>query len=470
MKGTSGISRRGFVKQAAVCATAAAWCGKAFAAPRLKPRGERLNLGVIGTGGQGRNNWRDMLGGGSVHVQAFCDVDATKLDEAKEWYVQQQRTPDFRTYSDYRQMLEKEKGLDVVVVSTPDHTHARAAIMAMRQGCHVYVEKPLVRTIWEARYFGKVARECGVFTQMGNSCSPMEGLRRGAEILRSGVLGNIGAVYAWVDRPEISPGNKWGWKQPVPRPEGADPVPQELNWDVWLGTAPERPFKKDVYHQIAWRAFHDFGTGALGDMGCHTLNLAFRGLELGAVVSAEAVDVSERVEGSFPRFSVVRLDFAARGDRPPVSVYWHDGYKKPSAELMPQVVATMGGVPGCGCLFIGDKGILFSAGTNGDINYIALAGEPKLRSIDKHEACLNIPKSLPRVNCGHRQEFINACRGEGKPFSDIDHSVPFVESVLLGSLAQRVPGKIKWDASECMSDNALVNTLIKPHIRAGWEF
>jgi len=467
------LSRRGFLQGAARAAGAAALsgCTSIRRAARFRKSGETLNIGVIGAGGQGRTNWQAMVACSGTRIAAMCDVDANALAEAKGWYAEKGLRADFATYADYRKMLETERGLDAVVVSTPDHTHARAAIQAMRLGCHAYVEKPLVRTIWEARYFRQVAKECGVITQMGNHGSAKDGTRRGIEVLRSGILGKVTEVHVWTNRPEISPGNTWGWKQPLRRPEGADPVPAEMSWDLWLGTSPARPFKKGVYHRIMWRAFYDFGTGAFGDMACHTMNLAFRGLELGEVVAGEAVEISERYEDTFPQFSKVRLTYAARGAKPPVELYWYDGYRKPPAEIMPQVIATLGQVPITGCFIMGDKGVMVNTDDYGEFSYIALKGEDKMKSITKHEACADIPVTLPRVkDQNQRREFVDACFGLTRTSSDTRHSVPLVESMLVGCMAQRIPGKISWDASKGFSDNAQANALIKPFIRPGWEY
>jgi len=469
----SVITRRGFMRGAVIAGGAAALggCSSMRATGRLRKSGEMLRLGVIGAGGQGVANWSQMLACGNVRVVAMCDTDATMLENAKGWYREKGLKADFNTYADYRKLLENERELDAILVATPDHTHAPAAIQAMKRGCHVYVEKPLVRTIWEARYFRKVAKEYGVITQMGNHGSALDGLRRGVEVLRSGVLGNVTEVHVWTNRPEISPGNTWGWKQPLKRPQGSDPIPPELSWDLWLGTSPARPFKKGVYHRIMWRAFYDFGTGAFGDMACHTMNLAFRGLDLGEVVSGEAVEISERYDDTYPEYSKVRLTYAARGKRPPVDLYWYDGYRKPQAEIMPQVIATLGGVPTTGCFILGDKGVMVNTDDYGEHSYIALKGEAKMKSITKHEACLAVPQTLPCAEGqNQRREFVEACFGLTKTASDTEHSVPLVESMLVGCMAQRIPGKIKWDAAKCVSDNAQANALIKPHIRSGWEY
>ena len=471
--GQMDVSRRMFLKGTALAAGAYAMggCASARGVGRFRKPGDLLRLGVVAAGGKGFSDWTAMVACGNVHVAAMCDVDSGMLDNAKKWYQEKGLKADFNTYADYRKMLEKEPDLDAVVVATPDHTHAPAAIQAMKRGCHVYVEKPLVRTIWEARYFKRVAAENGVVTQMGNHGSAKDGTRRGVEILRSGLLGNVTEVHVWTNRPEISPGNKWGWKQPLRHPEGADPIPPEMSWDLWLGTSPARPFKKGVYHRIMWRAFYDFGTGAFGDMACHTMNLAFRGLELGRVLSGEAVEISERYDDTYPAYSKVRLSYAARGAKPPVALTWYDGYRKPPAEIMPQVIATLGQVPTTGCFILGDKGVMVNTDDYGEFSYFALKGEPRMKSITKHEACLSVPVTLPRARDQNQQrEFVDACFGLTKTMSGTDHSVPLVESMLVGCLAQRVPGKINWDADTCQSDSKAANALIKPFIRPGWAY
>lgn len=469
----NGMTRRKFIRNSALATSALAMsgCTSTRKAISFKKQGDMLRLGVIGAGGQGVRDWSEMVDCGKVKVVAMSDTDSTMLDNAKKWHLDKDLKADFSTYSDYRKMLETEKNMDAVLVATPDHTHARAAIQAMKCGCHVYVEKPLVRTIWEARYFKNVAKECNVITQMGNHGSAKDGFRRGVEILRSGLLGNVTEVHVWTNRPEISPGNKWGWKQPLLRPVGSDPIPPELNWDCWLGISPKRPFKKNTYHRIAWRAFYDFGTGAFGDMACHTMNLPFRGLNLGKIIAGEAVEISKRYADTYPKYSKVRLTYAARGEKPPVDLYWYDGYRKPSADIMPQVINTLGKIPTTGCFILGDKGVMVNTDDYGEFSYIALKGEKRMKSITKHEACEPIPFSLPRAkDQNQRREFADACFGLVKNTSDTDHSVPLVESMLVGCMAQRIPGKINWDADKCIADNRAANALIKPYIRSGWEF
>ena len=257
--------------------------------------GDRLNMAFIGSGGRGGANLKEFYDLGE-QIVAVCDVDRGRLNHSAN--VVKERCPDVRKYQDFRELLATEKDLDAVVVSTPDHMHAAAAIAAMKQGCHVYVEKPLVRTVWEARRFAEVAKACGVMTQMGNNGNGSDHQRRNIEIVQSGVLGDIREIHVSTDRPI--------WPQAINRPEGSDPVPETLAWDCWLGIAPERPYKKDVYHSFKWRGWFDFGTGAMGDIACHSMSFFWRALQLGEAISAETVKTTERFSETYPAATTVK--------------------------------------------------------------------------------------------------------------------------------------------------------------------
>lgn len=499
------VTRREAIGLALGAAVPGAWTGcrgvsggpaSARPAPRFRKPGERLNIGVIGVGGKGWSNWEPMFKMGE-NIVALCDTDRTPVDRALA--IVRERSRDARGFSDYRRMLDACRNLDAVLVSTPDHTHGPAAIRAMKQGCHVYVEKPLVRTIWEARTLGRVARDAGVITQMGNQGSGDNGLRRNVEILQSGVLGRVLEAHVWVQSPFIN--GRIFWPQGVSRPVGADPVPPTLDWESWLGTAPARPYKEGAYHPFNWRGCLDFGGGAFGDMGCHTLNLPFRGLNLGAVTEVECLRADDRNADTYPSRSSVRLRYAAREGMPPVDVFWYDGGLKPPADLMPQVVATLGEVPRSGSLMIGERGLLVSAGDYGGTAYVAFQGETKVRSVTKHEAVVGLPQTVPRCEvapaelgresrlvlrdgewkmidmgvapsrANHRAEFVAACKGQGACYSDVNVSVPMVEGVLLGCVAQQVPGRLAWDSARmAFVGNPEADLRVRPHIRHGWEF
>ena len=471
------FNRRDFIKSGAYAAGALAAGGcatTASAAPRqTKVTEDKLNIGVIGVGGKGWSDWNPMLDYGE-NIVALCDADRGTINRGLE-EIKKKKGADVaakvKTYTDYRKMLDDAKtlGLNAVTVSTPDHIHGSAAITAMRLGCHAYVQKPLVRTIAEARWFGRAATENRVVTQMGNQGSANQGLRRNVEVLNYGILGNITEVHVWTNRPV--------WPQGITRPEGADQIPDSLDWDSWIGVAPMRPYKKDTYHTFKWRGFFDFGTGAFGDMACHTMNVPFRGLQLQDVVAAECTTIEGQNNDTYPSKTIVKLTYAARtglnGKKlPAVNLFWYDGNLKPSADIMPQVVATLGQVPNTGSLIIGDKGIMVSTNDYGADAYIALKGEEKAKAVTKHEATTEeaIPTWIPRAkNNDNYIEFVDACKGKVKAYADIDHSVPMLEAMLVGCIAQQLPNtKLAWNSRKQSFGNKAADALIRPHVRQGW--
>lgn len=441
---------------------------------------EKITLGAVGVGGMGLWDVQNLLKTGRVRIGAFCDVNRNAFNKLLDWCKENNYPTDAPCFTDYRKMLETVKDLDAVSVAVPDHSHAAPAILAMQRGCHVYVEKPLVRTMWEARYFEHTAKEYGVVTQMGNWGCTQYALRRGVELLQSGILGEVREIHNWTNRPLSY------WIQPVSAPQGEDPVPEGIDWNCWIGTAPWRPFKRShknaagkehpYYLGGHWRPYHDFGLGSLGDQICHVMNLPMRGLGLGAVTGAQTVEVSDRTPGSFPGKVKLNLDFAARGAMPPVRLTWYEGGYLPSADLMPQAIAGLGNFlePGksSGCLILGSKGIWLSTGDYGMENYLALNGEKKIQSVWKHPACLAVPSKVAEYKkIDHWQEFVAACHGERKTSSGIDHSIPLVEAAVIASLAERLPGeKIAWDQEKCRSDSKAANALLEQPIRKGWEY
>ena len=470
------FNRRDFIKGGAYAAGALAAGGCATAAPtgpRSIKTSEKLNIGVIGVGGKGWSDWNPMLDYGE-NIVALCDADRGQINRGLE-EIKKKKGDDVaakvKTYTDYRKMLDDAKilGLNAVTVSTPDHIHGSAAITAMKLGCHAYVQKPLVRTIAEARWFERAAKENQVVTQMGNQGSANGGLRRNVELLNAGILGNILQVHVWTNRPI--------WPQGIGRPEGSDTVPENLNWDAWIGPAQFRPYKKDTYHTFKWRGFFDFGTGAFGDMACHTMNVPFRGLQLQDVIGAECTQIEGKNDDTYPSKSIVKLTYAARmglNNRKlgPVDLFWYDGNLKPDASIMPQVVATLGQVPNTGSLIIGDKGIMVSTNDYGADGYIALKGEEKAKAVSKHEAATEeaIPTWIPRAERDDNyREFVDACKGKVKAYADIDHSVPMLEAMLVGCIAQRLPGtKLAWNSSKQTFGNKAADAFIRPYVRQGW--
>lgn len=401
-----------------------------------------LNIAGIGAGGKGAV---DVDGVSHENIVALCDVDQRNASGTFAKF------PKATRYEDFRILLEKEGDrIDGVTVSTPDHMHAPAAIMAMKMGKHVYCQKPLTHTVFEARQMTKVAREDRVATQMGNQGHSNPESRRLVELIQAGVIGNAQEVHVWTDRPGQI------WPQGIPRPTGTPPVPETLDWDLWLGVAPWRPYNPD-YVPFKWRGFWDFGTGALGDMGCHNMDLAFFSLKLrdpGSVYSMSSEVTSETA----PKWSIVTYEFPALGDRPQVKLTWYDGGKKPNAELVKKA-----NLPGNGVIMVGDKDTLYVPSYWGTGNFISGA------KVDDYR---NIPQSLPRLpdfDKNHYKEWTNACKGGPKALSNFDYSGPMTEAVLLGNVAIRSGKRIQWNSEELKVTNvAEANQYIKTTYRKGW--
>ena len=351
------LTRRTFLETAASTAAAFAAPGCATAAidaaapvdiltkTHFAAPGTKIRMGFIGSGGRGGANLNEFFTLGE-EIVALCDVDSARLDAAAKKISA--RCPKARRYRDWREMLDKEKDLDAVVVSTPDHMHAAAAIAAMKRGLHVYVEKPLVRTFFEAERFRKVAETCGVVTQMGNNGNGTDGQRRNIEILQSGVLGEVSEIHVTTDRPI--------WPQAINRPEGSDTIPDTFDWNLWLGVAPKRPFKKNVYHGFKWRGWFDFGTGAMGDIACHAMSFFWRGLALERVISAETVKTTPRFAETYPAATTVKLVVTSAKQKKPVEIYWYDGKTGPdeatARRLTDGVMSSLGGP-----LIVGANGV-----------------------------------------------------------------------------------------------------------------
>ena len=458
-------TRRDFLAAAgAVCCTAlSGGCVSLFrprtTVARRRASAERLNIGAIGVGGRGAANWGAAYRAGE-NIVALCDVDETALFAGRDEVAE--RCAGVRLYKDFRVMFEAEKGLDAVFISTPDHMHGVQAAWAMDRGCHVYIETPLVRTLRELRELQERARSSGVITQVGNQGSALDDFRRAVEVVGAGVIGAVTEAHVWTQRPV--------WRQGVNRPDGCDPVPATLDWDLWLGVAPMRPYKDKVYHRFNWRGWRDFGTGALGDGGGHLLNLPFRALGLETALAAEAVDSSERFAETYCKSSRVKFEFAARAKRPPVDLFWYDGGLKPPAELMPQAVAALGSVPDTGCLLIGDKGVWLTTDDLGKNNYLALQGEARVVDAEKHAAYAAVPATLPRVK-GQQQEFLDAIRSGGRTYSDVRHTAALMESVLVGCVAQQMPGRMAWNSRKGrFTKNDGANSLVTSAFREGWSY
>ncbi|MFA4044817.1 MAG: hypothetical protein HZRFUVUK_001618 [Candidatus Fervidibacterota bacterium] len=406
---------------------------------------EKLNMAFIGCGGQGGGLLNTFAGMGN-NVVALCDVDEQRAADAFKKF------PDAKKYNDFRKMLEEMKDqIDAVVVATPDHTHACASVMAMKFGKHVYCEKPLTWCIYEARVMRQVAMENKVATQMGNQGTGAHGFRQGVEVIRSGVLGKVTEVHVWTNRPI--------WPQGMDRPKDTPPVPPHLHWDLWLGPAPWRPYHPD-YLPFKWRGWVDFGTGAIGDMACHNMNLAVMGLRLHEYI-AEGLPITVEAEHSgfnkesYPKWSIIRYEFPQRGDQPPIKFIWYDGGKMPPQDLLPDVK-----LPDNGTIIVGEKGKLFSPGYGGSWELY-----PKEEFKDYKPPEPTLPRSP-----GHHREWVDACKGGPTPMSNfVDYAAYLTEIALLGNLAIFAGRKIEYDPKEMkVKDCPELEPYIKRPYREGW--
>jgi predicted dehydrogenase len=464
------VSRRQFV--GTVAATAAGLTivprhvlgGTGFQAPS-----DKVNVAVVGYAhGMGTSNLKNVVK--SDNIVALCDVDESAA--AKEARVRSKTTPaDFpkppAEFKDYRVMLEKQKDIDAVIVATPDHMHALVAMAAMQLGKHVYVQKPMTRTIAEARALTEAARKYKVVTQMGNQGHSEEGLRLMQEWFEAGAIGEVREVHAWTNRPI--------WPQGMPRPTEEMPVPEGMDWELWLGAAPARPFHK-TYHPSFWRAWQDFGAGAMGDMACHVMDASYTVLKLGAPESIIATPgaivqpppagqrgwgVRVKYNDSYPPSSLIHLSYPKRGDLPPVKVHWYDGGLLPER---PEDLEPERRMPESGTIFVGSKGKMWCE---------TYSESPRLIPETAMQAFTRPAKTLPRVpegRPGHEKNWLDAIRNKGQAVAHFDYAGPFTESVLLGNVAMRYPGeRLMWDAQSMKVTNKPdADQYIHPTYKTGW--
>ncbi|HMC90707.1 MAG TPA: Gfo/Idh/MocA family oxidoreductase, partial [Gemmataceae bacterium] len=410
------------------------WVAGGLQAADSKSANNKLNVAVIGAGGQGAGDTNVVAGLGE-NIVALCDVDDERAKGQFEKY------PKAARYKDFRVMFDKQKDIDAVIVATPDHTHAIASVTAMKLGKHVYCEKPLTHDVYEARVMRETASHYKVATQMGNQGTNELGLRRAVELIRAGVVGPIHEVHVWTNRP-IWPQGQWA-------PRESKPVPKTLDWDLWLGTAPARPYHPS-YCPFAWRGWWDFGTGALGDMACHTANMAFMALKLGYPTSVEA-ESSGLNPYSFPKWSTITYRFPARDDMPPVKWVWYDGKKtkihkdgKRTEEKNLPPVDLPGQKSDSGCIMIGKYGMLYSPNDYGARYYLVLNDE---------FTSFTAPKPyLPRTK-GHHKEWVDACKGGPPGMANFDYAAFLTEVVVLGNVALRLARKIEWDGPNMKAAN-----------------
>ena len=495
--------------------------------PSLKLAGykspnEKLNFAAIGSGGQGASNIS--AAAPTENIVALCDVDDRRAAPTFN------RFPNAVKYRDFRQMLDKEaKNIDAVIVATPDHMHATAAMWCMERNKHVYVQKPLVRTIWEARQLREAATKYKVATQMGNQGYSNEGTRQCAEMVWNGDIGAVTEVHAWSDRPL--------WPQGLTEIPKEEPVPNTLDWDLWLGVAEKRPFTAGgktepdnwggfFYQPFNWRGFYDFGCGALGDMACHILGAPNMALHLSKrkVIGVECIKKEGASPFMFPKGSVIRFDFAAYENMPALKVFWYDGLKEnpkiagvPDGEwlgdppMVPRAPRPQGGPGGPGAAAGGaparpmfgmrppgnefhspgrvfnwddyqalknsttplrnppPDGSLF-IGDKGMLTTGTYGELTRLIPVEKMKD-YQVPVPMLTRSPGHMRDFIRACKGGDPACSNFDVAAPFVEWMLLGVIALRHEGALQYDPEKMrITNNAEANKLLKPNFRKGWEF
>lgn len=457
----SAINRRHFIQQTGLGAG-----GLLFGAPAIV-RGQnlnsRLNIACIGVGGKGDSDTKAVAKCGG-NIVALCDVDGTTLDK------QGLNFPTAEKFKDFRKMLEKlDKSIDAVTISTPDHLHGLAAMAAMSLGKHVYCQKPLTQTVFEARELVRVAKEKKIATQMGNQGSAGDGLRRAVEVIHSGIIGKPTELHVWSNRPV--------WPQGLERPPGEQPLPEQLDWNLWLGPAQLRPYLSKVYHPFNWRGWMDFGTGALGDMACHTVNMPFRALKLGYPSVVECEMASRVYPETYPLTSRIRFEFPERDGLPPLKFWWYDG--SPSGQFQPlrpypnivkDVVSMRGKLPESGCLIIGDKGSIFAPDDYGSMFFVRLNDEKEFVSGSKHPAAMAVPQSIPRVK-DHYQEWIDMIKGGPAAYSNFSIAGYLTEIILLGCIALKVGEGVpmEWDGPNMVSKNCpQAARFVKRDNRTGW--
>ena len=457
----SSLHRRQFLQRAAL-GTGGLMLGFP-AIVRGQNLNSRINVACIGVGGKGDSDVNEAAKCGG-NIVGLCDVDSRFLDKKAGQY------PEAKKFADYRKMLaEMKDSIDAVVISGPDHMHGTAAMMAMGMGKHIYCQKPLTQTVFEARELRRVANEKKLATQMGNQGSAGDGLRRAVEVIQGGVIGKPLELHVWSNRPV--------WKQGMDRPAGESPVPAHLNWDLWLGPAAARPYVEGAYHDFAWRGWTEFGTGALGDMACHTVNMPFRALKLGYPTVVEC-EMASRIYGeSFPLTSRIRFEFPEREGLPPLKFWWYDGapnteFKplRPYPNIVKDVVAMNGKLPDSGCLIIGEKGILFSPDDYGTQFFLQLEGEKTFTKGDDHEAAKAVPVTIPR-SPGHNQEWFDMMKDGTPAYSNFDIAGYLTEIILLGCIALRVGEgvRMEWDGPGMKSPNCPeAAQFVKRSNRAGW--
>jgi hypothetical protein len=500
----AALSRRDFLKAATVTSAGFTIVPRHVLGHGVTPPSDRMHIAGVGVGGMGRSNLVNLA---SERIVALCDVDWNHvgasfgrldrdLQRAQERQAQamtpeqrqraieqierlrrlkEEHWPNAQHYTDFREMLEKQKDIEGVLVATPDHTHALVALTAMSLGKHVYVQKPLTWSVDEARRLSRKAADTRVATQMGNQGHSFDDARRGVEYVRSGAIGEVREVHIWTNRPLAF------WPQGIPRPAPMTSRPEELKWDMaavneriaaalagdfsgldarawdlFLGPAPVTPFHP-LYHPHHWRGWVDFGVGAIGDMGAHLIDHPFWALELGFPVTIETVSTPFN-KASYPTATITYYEFPARGTRPPVRLTWYDGGLQPPRpeELGGEKLNEEGGI-----LYVGSKGKLLQE---------TYGNNPRLLPASLAESVGTPPQQLPRVPTSHEMNWVAAAKGTAEPSCPFEYAARLTEVMLLGIVALRAGTKIRYDAAAMRVTNAPeANAFLTREYRKGFE-
>ena len=499
---SAGMSRRRFLRGTAAATGLAIVPGHVLGGPGRVAPSDKVTIACVGVGSQGlrvmlgylqqpdvrvvavcdvnkesadypqwgknefRNKVRKLLGGGPAWVDKLSTDKPIRLTRSltvtggvagreparrivEAYYARQKRSGKHAApaaHNDFRELLEKEKDVDAVIVGTADHWHAPISIAAMKKGKHVFCQKPMTRTVHEARLMGRVARETKVATQVAVGNQASESTRVLCEWIAAGAIGPVRRVVNWSSRPV--------WPQALERPKQAMPVPAGLDWDLWVGPSPARPYHK-VYLPFVWRGWYDFGTGAIGDMGCYSFDTIFRALKLAGPRAVEASSTHVFAE-TYPQASVIHWQFPARGELPPVHLTWYDGGLKPPR---PKELGDKP-LPREGLLFLGETGKILCGFTGGD---------PRILPESKRKSFTPPPKTLPR-SPGNDREWLDACKG-GKTVcgANFAFEAAVTETILLGNVAQRVGGPLRWDSAKRKAVNApAADQYVQPPCRGEW--
>ncbi|MGO8929277.1 MAG: Gfo/Idh/MocA family protein [Limisphaerales bacterium] len=464
----AGLSRRQFIGRTATAVAAFSIVPRhVLGGPKFVAPSEKVNIAIIGCGGQGRTNVRELFNHPDAQVIAVADpIESENLDafyfkgdagrlpvktEIEQHYGE--KTPNFKVadYEDFRVMLDKEKAIDAILCATPDHHHANVCVTAMRQGKHVYCEKPLTHNVWEARLVAKVAKETGVATQLGNQGHSGDFIRQTCEMIWDGAIGDVREVHAWTSA------SRWNTKILGGRPP-AEAVPNGVNWDLWLGPRESRPYSS-AYTPVTWRDFWDFGTAPIGDFFCHNFDPACWALDLREPLSIEASAAGGVDSYIAPPGGLYTYHFGPRGKMPAVKFMWYEGGLMPARPEGLEEDDQLG-ANGNGILFVGDKGLITCGGW---------AGRPSLLPGSKDEAYKRPAKTLPRSK-GHHRDWLDACKGGTPASGNFQYGAALTEVGLLGLVALRVGKKIYWDAKAMKATNApAADHLIKETYRPGWQ-